>query len=124
MENPCIIVFGSPIYGFSYVGPFESMTKAIEYAEEEGYQREGESWWIAAMDKPGVRKEYPLMNFVVLYREKNQDDLTVPLAFVCQAESGDHAEEQCLNAYPDARIVWIIIGKDVREALQSWWSAQ
>ena len=28
--------------------------------------------------------------------------------FVCQAENKDHAKEQCLNAYPDCKVLKII----------------
>lgn len=28
-------------------------------------------------------------------------------AFMCMADSPDHAEEQTLNAYPNARILWV-----------------
>lgn len=27
--------------------------------------------------------------------------------FNCMADDADHAEEQCLNAYPEAGIVWV-----------------
>lgn len=31
----------------------------------------------------------------------------VPQVFVCAADDSDHAEEQCLDAYPGADVVWI-----------------
>ena len=27
--------------------------------------------------------------------------------FNCQADDADHAEEQCLNAYPKAEVLWV-----------------
>lgn len=42
-----IIVFGSPVEGFSYCGPFESHEDALDYAED---HRET-SWWIAELSE-------------------------------------------------------------------------
>ena len=48
-----------------------------------------------------------LINFTVLYRiESLMTPLCAPFGFQCCAEDVDHAEEQCLNAYPSAGIVW------------------
>jgi hypothetical protein len=30
--------------------------------------------------------------------------------FECQADDGEHAEEQCFNAYPNATVLWVNIG--------------
>lgn len=52
-------------------------------------------------------------HFVVLYRiESIMTALDQPLGFTCWAENTEHAEEQCLNAYPDADIVWVWAGPE------------
>ena len=54
-----------------------------------------------------------MKNYVVLYRRNDiQSPLDEPFGFQCWAESTDHAEEQCLNADPDADIVWVWQGKE------------
>lgn len=30
--------------------------------------------------------------------------------FVCMADDDEHAEEQCLDAYPDCDILWVNLG--------------
>ena len=52
-----------------------------------------------------------LANHVVLYRPANAFALDEPQGFQCWAEDGDHAEEQCLDAYPDADVVWVWQGE-------------
>lgn len=44
-----------------------------------------------------------------------------PDAFRCQADDYDHAEEQCMNAYPDADIVWLHEGDSIEDALYDYW---
>lgn len=46
--------------------------------------------------------------YVVMYRDPEQSVLDPPAVFRCQAEDGDHAEEQCLYDNPDADIVWLV----------------
>ena len=61
--------------------------------------------------------------YVVLYRiESMMSPFDAPFGFVCQADDGDHAEEQCLNAYPDCGVVWVVEGDDYREALKEYWA--
>lgn len=46
--------------------------------------------------------------YCVLYRiESIMSVLDQPFGFLCCADDSEHAEEQCLNAYPDADIVWV-----------------
>ena len=53
-----------------------------------------------------------MKNYVVLYRhEEVMYPLDAPFGFQCWADDTDHAEEQCLNAYPDADIVWVWQGE-------------
>lgn len=62
-----------------------------------------------------------LNDYVVLYRtEEIISPFDPPFGFVCQADSRSHAEEQCLNAYPDCLIVWTTTGDDVLEALDEY----
>jgi hypothetical protein len=60
--------------------------------------------------------------YIVLYRiEEVLKPVEEPFAFICMAEDTDHAEEQCLNAYPDCRIVWVYKGTDVMAAYDDYW---
>ena len=60
-----------------------------------------------------------LKPWVVLYVIAGED--MVPQAFLCQAEDMDHADEQCMDAYPDAHIVWAEEGVDVPRAFENYW---
>jgi hypothetical protein len=51
-----------------------------------------------------------LKDYVVLYINHNTP--LVLETFLCQAEDIDHAEEQCLDAYPNADAVWIEEGTE------------
>ena len=46
----------------------------------------------------------PLIPFTVTYTEPGDPTWQ---GFNCMAEDGDHAEEQCLDAYPNCSIVWV-----------------
>jgi len=60
--------------------------------------------------------------YVALYRiESEMKPVDPPQGFLCQAEDGDHAQEQCQNAYPDADVVWTFQGRSVEQALQDYW---
>jgi hypothetical protein len=49
-----------------------------------------------------------MKNYVILYRiESIQSPLDAPFAFQAWAEDTEHAEEQCLNAYPGCDVVWV-----------------
>lgn len=64
----------------------------------------------------------PLLPFTVLYREPDSSPLEHPLIFHCQAENGDHAEEQCLNAYPYADPVWVSQTDNGDTALEEYYA--
>lgn len=52
-----------------------------------------------------------MKTFIVLYRDnKIMAPADAPFGFACQADDMDHAEEQCLNAYPGVDVVWIYEG--------------
>ena len=59
--------------------------------------------------------------YVVLYRDQALLPFDMPFAFMCQADDSDHAEEQTLDAYPDAEIVWVVQTISVDEALADYW---
>jgi hypothetical protein len=63
-------------------------------------------------------------SYTVLYRiESIMSPLDIPFGFSCMAEDTDHAEEQCLNAYPDCDIMWVSMDMDYADTVneyQSW----
>lgn len=46
-ETPHILIFGDPVDGFNYRGPFKSAAAAIEYGD-----RLQEVWWVAELAPP------------------------------------------------------------------------
>ena len=63
-----------------------------------------------------------LKEYVVLYREPEAPPADPPFAFECLAEDNDHAEEQCLNAYPDATVSWVYEGGDSEDAYEDYYA--
>ena len=69
--------------------------------------------------------QIPLYSMTVLYRNADSLPADPPLAFVCDAEDSEHAEEQCKNAYPNCIVVWIALEcETVEEALVDYYDAQ
>lgn len=63
-----------------------------------------------------------LESYVVLYRiESIMTPLDSPFGFQCYAEDTEHAEEQCINAYPEADVVWVVIGDSMDDALDDYY---
>jgi len=62
-----------------------------------------------------------MQTFTVLYHEAGSSGFDDPLAFVCEAEGHDHAEEQCLDAYPNCDVVTVEDTDDVGEALERYY---
>lgn len=63
-----------------------------------------------------------MKTYTVLYRvESIMSPFDEPFGFTCEAENADHAEEQCLNAYPDCGVVWVAVGDDLIEALNEYY---
>ena len=63
-----------------------------------------------------------MKTYTVLYRINSiMSPIDAPFAFVCLADEIDHAEDQCLNAYPDADIVWIVQTENYQEALSVYY---
>jgi hypothetical protein len=61
-----------------------------------------------------------MTNYIIIYRDAGVHPLSAPLAFACQADDMDHAEEQCLNAYPGADILWWHEGHSFEEAMAEY----
>jgi hypothetical protein len=61
-----------------------------------------------------------MMNFIVLYRTKYLTELEEPFGFKCRADDIEHAEEQLINAEPDADIVWVVEANNYQEALDDY----
>lgn len=45
---PAIIVMGTPVDGFEFIGPFMSSEDAANYADK----IDGGDWWITSLDAP------------------------------------------------------------------------
>lgn len=60
--------------------------------------------------------------YIVLYRTDYSAPMDPPFGFRCDADDTDHAEEQCLNAYPDCDIVWVWLGDSYQDALDDYWT--
>lgn len=60
--------------------------------------------------------------FVVLYRTKYLTELEEPFGFKCRADDIEHAEEQLINAEPDADIVWVVESNNYQEALDDYYN--
>lgn len=55
--------------------------------------------------------------YIVLYRQEAiMAPSDPPFGFACWADDADHAEEQCMNCYPDSDVVWVYrgVGVDTR----------
>jgi hypothetical protein len=61
-----------------------------------------------------------LDGWAVLYRAATAPAVSPPECFLCQAEDGDHADEQCRNAYPGCEILWSYLG-DAEGAYEEYW---
>ena len=61
--------------------------------------------------------------YIVLYR---RDDITAPadppFGFRCWAEDTEHAEEQTINAEPDADILRVVQTDNVEQAYSDYWN--
>lgn len=44
-----ILIFGNPVDGFTYLGPFDSTEEANDYADDKIRR---DDWWVAILDKP------------------------------------------------------------------------
>ncbi len=61
-------------------------------------------------------------HYIVLYRIKNMCPADGPLGFRCYADDDDHAEDQCLDAYPEADVVWVSDRMAMQDALQDYFT--
>lgn len=63
-----------------------------------------------------------MKSYVVLYRvESIMSPLDAPFGFQCWAEDGDHAEDQCIDAYPDCDVVWLVETDNYQYALEDYY---
>ena len=61
--------------------------------------------------------------YIVLYRREDiMAPADPPFSFGCWAEDTEHAEEQLLNAEPDADIVWVVLTDNVQDAYADYWN--
>lgn len=61
--------------------------------------------------------------YIVLYRiESIMTPLDSPFGFRCQADDPDHAEEQCIAAYPDCAVVWVSKTSDYALSLEDYYN--
>ena len=68
--------------------------------------------------------ETTMQEYIVLYRREDiMAPADPPFAFKCWSEDTEHAEEQCLNAEPDADIVWVVPTDNVQDAYADYWNA-
>ena len=49
MDIKHIIVYGNPVDGFSFIGPFDDHESAHEFAEE---YKGGVEWWVLTLEEP------------------------------------------------------------------------
>ena len=42
-------------------------------------------------------------------------------SFLCDADNSDHAYDQCTNAYPDCRILWVAETDSYDKALEEYY---
>ena len=59
-----------------------------------------------------------LKEYVVLFVDRRTPDILE--GFLCEAEDGQHAEEQAIDAYPDCDVVWIEEGTDWQKAQDNY----
>jgi len=72
--------------------------------------------------RPYYNARVKLVDWVVLYVDL--DYTILPQAFRCQAETVEHAEEQCNDAYPSASIVWVENTSDANATFSSYWGLE
>jgi hypothetical protein len=60
-------------------------------------------------------------SYAIPYGEPGDFLFDAPLAFVCQADDADHAEEQCEGAYPGCEIVWMVATANPEEAYEDYY---
>lgn len=65
-----------------------------------------------------------MQTYIVLYRDLGMPPFDAPLGFRCQADDTEHAEEQCMDAYPDCDIVWVVMTDNIQIALADYWGIE
>ena len=59
--------------------------------------------------------------YILLYWDADALPADAPLAFACDADDTEHAEEQCENAYPGCVIAWTGHGMTLEEVYADYW---
>ena len=62
-----------------------------------------------------------LKDWVVIYRQPHMSPFAYEF-FCCLAEDYDHAEEQAINAYPNADVLWLVQTNDSTTAEEDWFT--
>lgn len=62
-------------------------------------------------------------DYVVLLWESDSLPADPPIAFTCQADDTEHAEEQAENAYADCGIAWVYEGNNVGAAFDDYYTS-
>lgn len=78
--------------------------------------QEDEDCISSCMAMASEKETKSLSHYAVLYWDLSSKAADPPLVFLCQAEDSQHAEEQCLDAYPDCRIAWVTFGATTADA--------
>jgi hypothetical protein len=63
-----------------------------------------------------------MQTLTVIYRIENEG--LYAQAFPCHADDTEHAEEQCLDAYPECEILWVSRGHNLDSAFQQYYNAE
>ena len=64
-------------------------------------------------------------DYIVLFREAGDlKPADPPLMFHCSADDGDHAEEQCVDAYPGCAVAWVYEGSDWQGAFDDYFNSE
>ena len=70
-----------------------------------------------------VLMENTMEQYIVLYKTSDMLPFDAPFGFKCWADDTEHAEEQCVNAYPECEILWVVITDDMVAAYTDYWNA-
>jgi hypothetical protein len=66
-----------------------------------------------------------MTDYIVLFREAGDEHpANPPLMFHCQADAGDHAEEQCLDAYSGCTVAWVYAGNSWQQAFDDYYGEE
>ncbi len=93
--------------------PLDGLVSLIDTIQDEASEL---GYPVKFLDEP------ELHGFAVIHRDAGALPGSFPECFMCQAEDGDHAEEQCRNAYPESKVLWTHLGT-AEAAYDNYWRA-